>query len=191
MALLHAVDLYQPSATCIVLGCCAGSVNTSKRPRNLLANLSLATVMVVLTVVIHFIGLLALLRILRYRGHRFRAQESVFGQCVLILIVVLGIFAVHTLEVWLYALSFLGIGAIDNFESALYFSTVTFASLGYGDIVLSSDWRLFGAIEAVNGLILLAWSTAFLISLMSRLRSLEHDWLEAISSDSPSLIDEL
>jgi hypothetical protein len=27
-------------------------------------------------------------------------------------------------------------------------------------------------------LILLGWSTAFLISLMSRLRSLEHDWLE-------------
>ena len=152
-------------------------------------NLSLATVMVVLTVVIHFIGLLILLRVLRFRGHRFRAQESVLGQCVLILMVVLGIFAIHTLEVWLYALGFISIGAIDDFESALYFSTVTFASLGYGDIVLSSDWRLFGAIEAVNGLILLAWSTAFLISLMSRLRGLEHDWLEAISSDAPSLTD--
>lgn len=149
----------------------------------MLVNLSLATVMVVLTVVIHFIGLLVLLRVLRYRGHRFRAQESVLGQCVLILMVVLGIFAIHTLEVWLYALGFLGIGAIDDFESALYFSTVTFASLGYGDIVLSSEWRLFGAIEAVNGLILLAWSTAFLISLMSRLRGLEHDWLETIGSD--------
>lgn len=153
------------------------------------ANLSLATVFVVLTVVIHFIGLLVLLRILRHRGHRFRAQESVLGQCVLILTVVLGIFAIHTLEVWLYALGFLSIGAIGNFESALYFSTVTFASLGYGDIVLGPDWRLFGAIEAVNGLILLAWSTAFLISLMSRLRGLEHDWLEAISSDVPKLID--
>lgn len=103
--------------------------------------------------------------------------------------VVLGIFAVHTLEVWLYALGFISIGAIDDFESALYFSTVTSASLGCGDIVLSSDWRLFGAIEAVNGLILLAWSTAFLISLMSRLRGLEHDCLEAISSDTPSLTD--
>lgn len=145
----------------------------------MLANLSLATAMVVLTVVMHFIGLLTLLRILRYRGHRLRAQESVLGQCVLILLVVLGIFLVHTLEVWAYALSFLVIGAIDNFESALYFSTVTFACLGYGDIVLTPDWRLFSAIEAVNGLILMAWSTAFLISLMSRLRALEHDWLAA------------
>lgn len=155
----------------------------------MLANLSLATVLVVLTVVIHFIGLLVLLRILRHRGHRFRAQESVPGQCVLILTVVFGIFAIHTLEVWIYALGFLSIGAIGDFESALYFSTVTFASLGYGDIVLSSDWRLFGAIEAVNGLILLAWSTAFLISLMSRLRCLEHDWLETIGSDARSSVD--
>jgi hypothetical protein len=134
--------------------------------------------MVLLTVVIHFIGLLALLRVLRYRGQKFRAKESILGRCLLILMVVVGIFAIHTLEVWLYSLVFLTIGALGDFESALYFSTVTFSSLGYGDIVLSSDWRLFGAIEAVNGLILLAWSAAFLISLMSRFRALEHDWLE-------------
>jgi hypothetical protein len=144
----------------------------------LLANLSLATTMVILTVTIHFAGLLALLRILRTRGGGFRAHESLPGQGALIIIVVLGLFAIHTLEVWLYALGYLAIGAINDFESALYFSTVTFASLGYGDIVLSPAWRIFGAIEAVNGLILLGWSTAFLISLMSRLRSLEHDWLE-------------
>lgn len=167
----------------------SASVNNCGGPANLLVNLSFATVMVVLTVVIHLVGLLVLLRVLRHRGHRFRAQESVLGQCVLILMVVLGIFAIHTLEVWLYALSFLSIGAIDDFESALYFSTVTFASLGYGDIVLSSDWRLFGAIEAVNGLILLAWSTAFLISLMSQLRALEHDWLEATGSEMPGSSD--
>lgn len=146
------------------------------------ANLLLATFMVVVTVIVHFVGLLILLRVLRYRGHGFRAQESVLGQCVLVVIVVLGIFAIHTLEIWSYAVVFLGIGAIDRFEPALYFSTVTFSSLGYGDIVLPPDWRLFGAIEAANGLILFAWSTAFLISLMSRLRALEHDWLEGSSS---------
>ena len=144
----------------------------------MLANLSLATAMVTSTVMIHFAGLLALLRMLRTRGGGFRAHESLLGQGALIIIVVLGLFAIHTLEVWLYALSYLAIGAISDFESALYFSTVTFASLGYGDIVLTPAWRIFGAIEAVNGLILLGWSTAFLISLMSRLRSLEHDWLE-------------
>ena len=64
-----------------------------------------------------------------------------------------------------------------TFEEALYFSTVTFASLGYGDIVLSPRWRLVSAIEAANGVILFAWSTAFLLMITRRLMVVEHDWL--------------
>jgi hypothetical protein len=60
---------------------------------------------------------------------------------------------------------------------------VTFTTLGYGDIVLEGNWRLFGAIEAGNGLILFGWSTAFLLSVTSRLRLLEHDWLEKTGTD--------
>ena len=149
----------------------------------LLANLMLATVMVILTVVIHFIGLLFLLRVLHHPGRKLRARESVIGRCLLIIVVVLGLFSIHTVEIWLYALTYLAIGSLEDFETALYFSTETFSSLGYGDIVLSSKWRLFGAIEAVNGLILIAWSAAFLISLMTRLRTLEHDWLETVGDN--------
>lgn len=134
--------------------------------------------MVCATVVIHFIGLLLLLRILRYRAHHFFRHESTLLHGALILFVVLGIVVIHTVEIWFYAIVYLAIGALNDLESALYFSTVTFASLGYGDITLSKSWRLFGSIEAANGLILFAWSTAFLFSVTSRLRTLEHDWLE-------------
>jgi hypothetical protein len=144
----------------------------------MIENLALASVMVAVTVSIHFFGLLLLLRILSAGGHRFRAHESVVGRAALILFVVFGIFAIHTAEIWLYAAVYLAIGASADFETALYFSTVTFASLGYGDVVLTKAWRLFGAIEAANGVILFAWSTAFLLSVMTRLRTLEHDWLE-------------
>jgi len=95
-----------------------------------------------------------------------------------ILFVVLGLVAIHSVEIWLYGAAFWAIGAVKDFETALYFSTVTFTTLGYGDVVLEGNWRLFGAIEAGNGLILFGWSTAFLLSLTSRLRLLEHDWLE-------------
>jgi hypothetical protein len=146
----------------------------------LISNLGIATVMVSLTVVIHFVGLIILLRILAYRGHGRRALGSLLGQCFLVVFVVMGIVAIHTLEIWLYAALYFTIGAVPgDFETALYFSTVTFSTLGYGDIVLSSDWRVLGGIEAANGLILFGWSTAFLISLMGRLRVLEHDWLQA------------
>ncbi len=147
-------------------------------------NLALSVVMVTATVSIHFGGLVALLFLLRRHGSGFHVQQSLARQGLLILLVMLGIFAIHTLEIWLYALAFLGLGTLPDFETALYFSTSTFSSVGYGDIVLPVRWRLFGAIEAPNGLILIAWSTAFLISLMSRLRALEHDWLEESRSRS-------
>lgn len=145
---------------------------------SLIQNLAVASGMVAVTVTIHFFGLLALLFFLRHRASRFRARESVLGQGALVLFVVFGIFAIHTVEIWLYAAVYFALGALRDFETALYFSTVSFASLGYGDIVLDRDWRLVSAIEAANGVILFAWSTAFLLSVMARLRSLEHDWLE-------------
>ena len=65
-----------------------------------------------------------------------------------------------------------------TFEQALYFSTVSFSTLGFGDLTLGVNWRVLGAIEAVNGLVLIAWSTAFLMNVTNRLRLLEHEWLE-------------
>ena len=144
----------------------------------MIANFALATFMVGLTVTIHFLGLMALLWLLRTRGHRFRAHESWAGQGAAILFVVLGLVLVHTVEVWLYALAYLAVGALHEFEAALYFSTTSFTTIGYGDVVLDHKWRLVGAIEGANGLLLFGWSTAFLFSVISRMRVLEHDWLE-------------
>ncbi len=144
----------------------------------MLENLALASFMMALTVSVHLGGLLGLLWVLRDRAPKFHPHGRVGGRIGVILFVVLGIFAIHTVEIWLYAVAFWRLGAIADFESALYFSTATFTTLGYGDIVLDSKWRLFGAIEAGNGLILFGWSTAFLLSVTGRLRMLEHDWLE-------------
>jgi hypothetical protein len=144
----------------------------------MIGNFALASFMVGLTVTIHFAGLLALMWVLRARGRRFRAHESAARLGVVIVFVVLGLVAIHTIEIWLYALAFLIVGALPDFESALYFSTTSFTTLGYGDIVLDRHWRLFGAIEGANGLLLFGWSTAFMLSIIHRLRTLEHDWLE-------------
>lgn len=144
----------------------------------LLLNLLIATLMMTLTVIIHFFGIVLLLRLVSYHGRRVAHLSAILRQSLLLIIAVLGIVFLHTLEIWCYAILYLELGAVQGFEPALYFSTVSFTSLGYGDIVLTPDWRILGAIEAANGLILFGWSTAFLISMMGKLRALEHDWLE-------------
>ena len=120
----------------------------------MIANFALAIFMVGLTVTMHFGGLLGLLWVLRGSGHRFRAHESWAGQGAAILFVVWGLVGILTAEVWLYAVAFLAVGALPDFESALYFSTTSFTTLGYGDIVLEKGWRVLGAIEGANGLLL-------------------------------------
>lgn len=156
----------------------------------LLKNLLLATGMVGMTVLIHFWGLILLLRIMGHTGPRLRADRSHTGQAALVLIVVFGIFGLHTLEIWLYAVLYLALGALPTLEPALYFSTVTFVALGYGDVVLPTTWRLLSAIEAANGVILLAWSTAFLLSVTGRLRLLEHTWLEPRRRNGAKRVDD-
>ncbi|MDX2236808.1 MAG: potassium channel family protein [Hyphomonadaceae bacterium] len=145
---------------------------------NLAQNLAVATAMVAITVLIHFWGLLTLAHLMNRGGARFRPHETRFGQAGLVLFVVFGVIGLHTVEVWLYAALYLLLGEARALEEAVYFSTVTFMSLGYGDIVLSPRWRLVSAIEAANGVILVAWSTAFFISVATRMRLMDQDWLD-------------
>jgi hypothetical protein len=54
------------------------------------------------------------------------------------------------------------------FAPALYHSTISFAATGYSDAAIPPDWKLIGAIEGINGNLLLGWPVAFLVSEMTR-----------------------
>ena len=60
----------------------------------------------------------------------------------------------------IWAALFLLLGEFDDFSAALYHSAVNFATLGYGDIVMSERWRLLGPLEAANGILMFGVSTA-------------------------------
>jgi hypothetical protein len=141
----------------------------------MLTQLFLATIMSLLTVTIHLTGLALLARILRSHHRLMRPLKS--APVAVLLISSMVIFAIHTVEIWVYALLYLLLGAMNEFEVALYFSTVTYSSVGYGDIVLGDQWRILGAIEGATGLLMIGWSTAFLVSLLAQLKLLTHDWL--------------
>ncbi|WP_440957283.1 potassium channel family protein [Oceanicaulis sp. LC35] len=145
---------------------------------NLASYLLLSTVMVVLTTAIHMAGLAALIAIMRWREGRSSYVATAWWQMGLILGVMLTLFFLHAVEIWVYAALYRLGGVVDTFEAALYFSTSTFTTVGYGDIVLGPGWRVLAAIESANGFLLLGWSTAFLLQVVSRLRSVEFRWLD-------------
>ncbi|MEG3165303.1 potassium channel family protein [Sphingomonas sp. PB2P19] len=139
----------------------------------LLLELAVATVMVALTVGLHLIGIAALLVVLRHHRARTGPGSTIVRDGMGIVAAAAGLFALHAIEIWAYALLYIAIHALPDFETALYFSTTTYATIGYGDVVLPRGWRILGAIEGANGLILLGWSTAFFVAVVSRIRFLE------------------
>jgi Ion channel len=60
----------------------------------------------------------------------------------------------------IWALLFVVLGEFTELGAALYFSAVNFATLGYGDIVMSDRWRLLGPLEAASGILMFGLSTA-------------------------------
>lgn len=139
----------------------------------LLLQLSISTAMALLTVAIHGLGLALLARAVASESHEERvhhvAPRSLRG-AGFTAIAVLTLFFLHGLEIWSYAALYIGLGAFGRFEEALYFSTISYGAIGYGDSSLPTQWRLLGAIEGINGVILLGWSTAFFVNLLLRLR---------------------
>lgn len=104
-----------------------------------------------------------------------------FSPLTVLLGATIGVFAIHSIEIWLYAAQYLALDAFGHFEEALYFSTVSYASIGYGDVLMPHTWRVLGAIEGATGIIMLGWSTAFPVSLLSQLKIFGHDWLTPTS----------
>ena len=66
----------------------------------------------------------------------------------------------NVIQMAIWATLFMIIGEFEQFAKALYFSSVTFATLGYGDVVLSEQWRLLSGVEAANGILMFGVSTA-------------------------------
>ena len=59
-----------------------------------------------------------------------------------------------------------GITEFEDLEKAIYFSLVTFTTLGYGEITISSTNRILSGFEAMNGVLLLGWTTAMMFSVL-------------------------
>lgn len=155
------------------------------RPMNLFVQLAVATGMVLATILVHLAGLAGLLLVIRRQGRRTgvrRRWHDVIG----IIGAATALFVVHGIEIWAYALLYSGTGALADFGTALYFSTSTYTTIGYGDVLLGESWRIVGAIEGANGVILLGWSTAFFVAMVARITIVEREFTDRPATPRPA-----
>ncbi|MBS3805203.1 MAG: two pore domain potassium channel family protein [Oleiphilaceae bacterium] len=75
----------------------------------------------------------------------------------------------HTLQIAIWAYFYFWGGALPDLESATYFSGVTYTTIGYGDVLVASPWRIIATIEGLTGIVMCSLSAAFFFSVMTRL----------------------
>jgi len=107
--------------------------------------------------------------VIRITQRENRNADGIGFDTYVISMVLVMLFTGHLFQVALWAMLFMYLGEFSDFLTAYYHSTVNFASLGYGDIVMSEKWRLLGALEASNGVLMFGLSAGTLLSVMSNL----------------------
>jgi voltage-gated potassium channel Kch len=75
----------------------------------------------------------------------------------------------HLFEIAIWAGFYYWKDALPDIENSFYFSSVTYATIGYGDIVLPQPWRVLAAMEGLTGILMCGWSGAFFFAAVNRL----------------------
>jgi len=122
----------------------------------------------IVTVIIHSGGMAVGLRWLMLAHDKNMHKGTLLIRSLVVGAMVFIMFVATLIEASIWALTYLLLGAISEIEEALYFSTVTYTTLGYGDVVLGEQWRMLSSVEAANGIIIFGWTTALLIVAIHR-----------------------
>jgi len=121
----------------------------------------------VANIAIHALVMTVVVQVAQRASLQTKSHPSLLLVAVMIPTVTV-LMATHTLEVMVWSLAYLIVGAAPEGTDRVYFAFVNFATLGYGDIVPLPRWRLLGPITAMNGALLLGWSTAVIFAVLQR-----------------------
>lgn len=137
----------------------------------MLVGMIASTILVFATVGIHYEALRLVSALLPHLRIRPRAR---------IIVIIIGAFAAHTVEVWFYAVAFFVLDryaevghltgdGFNDFPAYVYYSSITYTSLGFGDLVPHGALRLISGVEALNGLVMIGWTASFTYLAMEKL----------------------
>ena len=133
---------------------------------HLFTEIAFGSLMLFLCSLVHVAAIVFGVSILRHMIKRPRGTALGIG-----LMTILG---AHTIHIWSWAVVFQLIGAMPSFETGFYFAITTYTTLGYGDLILEPGLRIFATFASMTGLLAFGISTAFLVSLITRM--LPRDW---------------
>ena len=104
----------------------------------------------------------------RYIGRRTGLHASLWLVSTMVPTVAM-LMAAHVLEIIVWALVYRLLEVVPANAGALYFAFVNFSTLGYGDVIPDERWRLLGPITALNGFVLIGWSTAVIFEVLRKI----------------------
>lgn len=125
----------------------------------MLSNIIIGTAVMTLCLLLQ-IALLAR-ALMYYTRRQNRLEEATFLGVLAVMNGVMLLLVFGNLgQVAIWALLFQMLGEFDSYRTAFYHSAVNFATLGYGDIVMSEKYKLLGPLQALNGVLMVGVSTA-------------------------------
>lgn len=127
-----------------------------------------AVILVLFTLYMHSAGMVALIAWARHVLSSDLQKLGQFRTAVLMLRFTLAIIVLHFLEILLWAASFRWM-CFPDWVSAFYFSSVSYTTVGYGDVALPQSWRALGPVESIMGILMCGFSVSFLFAIVIRL----------------------
>jgi voltage-gated potassium channel len=127
-----------------------------------------AVLLVILTLCLQCAGLAVLVTWLRRAAASGIYKLSPFHSAALVMQSTAAVIVLHALQVLLWASAYHW-SCMPSWESAFYFSASSYATVGYGDLVLPSSWRMLGPLESIIGMLMCGVTVSLLFAIVTRL----------------------
>jgi hypothetical protein len=150
-------------------------IKTRQRPMSQVHQVAIVTPLtvgagaVICTIFIHSLALGATVNFFRRETRLGRAGMRYLIDLTIVVLVMSFAFVAHLFEIAVWALLFMICGEFKDFGAAYYHSAVNYSTLGYGDVIMSSSWKLLGPLEAADGSLMFGVSTAMIFAVILRL----------------------
>jgi hypothetical protein len=134
---------------------------------NLALQLLASTLLIVVIIAVHGTGITLSSKLLKYEDGEFSRRGLLFLEFHFMVPMALFLFALHLLEIAIFAAFYMLVDAAGTVESALFTSASAYTTLGLDQGTLGS-WRLVGAFEGLAGFLMIGWSVAVFIAEMDK-----------------------